>query len=71
MSRSGEWAEHVVIRAMSRMMQKQIWIVTSQESSTKAGYLLNKVGGPEDENYPGEPFLLGHLGEYHYISLGE
>ncbi|KAL3887952.1 hypothetical protein ACJMK2_000337 [Sinanodonta woodiana] len=66
MARDGEWVDHVVVVAMARMLQMDIMIVTSSPSS-----------GPEDiivwvegqTAFQGNPILLGHVWESHYLSL--
>ena len=67
MAQNGTWADHIAIQATAKLLKHDIWIVTSQEQSTKQGWLMNKIECGEKN----EPFLLGHLGEYHYCSLGE
>ena len=61
------WADHVVVVATARLLKHDIWVVTSQKESIRQGYRLSKIkcGSPR-----GEPFVLGQLGEYHYLSLG-
>ena len=54
MAQDGTWADHVVIQATSTLLKHDIWIVTSQEQSTKQGWLMNKIECGESN----EPFLL-------------
>ncbi|KAL3887640.1 hypothetical protein ACJMK2_000036, partial [Sinanodonta woodiana] len=48
MARDGEWADHVVVVAMARIVI--VWVV----GQTK---------------FQGDPILLGHVWESHYMSL--
>ena len=71
MSRTGTWVDAVVVRGMARMLGRDLHIVTSQEDSTRQGYIVNKIlacysSAPSVES----PLLLGRIGEQHYISLG-
>jgi hypothetical protein len=68
----GTWADAVAIQGMARLLGRDIHIVTSQENSTELGYLVNKIlaGQATDSLIPQMPLLLGHIGEQHYISLG-
>ena len=65
--KNGVWADHVVMQAMSRLLQRDIWVVTSQKSRTEKGALIEKM----ESGCQGDPMLLGHLGEFHYWSLGK
>ena len=65
--RNGVWADHIVIQAMARMLQRDIWVVTSQKSRTEKGNLIEKM----ESGCQGDPMLLGHLGQFHYWSLGK
>lgn len=73
MKESGTWADAIAIQGMARMLGHDIHIVTSQEQSTKQGYLLNKVQARElpSDSHSKLPLLLEYVGEQHYISLGK
>ena len=69
MSKRGTWVDEADVQGMARMLGRSLHIVTSQEQSTKQGYLVNiitanSISGTRD------PLLFGHFGEQHYISLG-
>ena len=49
-------------------MTQDIHIVTSQQSSEDKGYMVHKIRTSEDHD-DDKPLLIGHLGEYHYVSL--
>lgn len=66
-ARNGEWADHVVIQALARMLKRDIWVVTSERSKTDAGRLIEKI----ESGFNGDPILVGHVGQLHYISLGK
>lgn len=53
------------------MLNIDIWIVTSKKQSTSSGYLVTKILGGElgNDRCGAKPFLLGQLGEYHFVSL--
>ena len=68
MARNGTWADAVAVQATARLMKREIWIVTSTEQSAEHGWLINKI---ESESENSTPFLLGHLGENHYCSVGK
>lgn len=65
MSHNGIFADECVIRAMACCLQKDIYIVASSENPE---YLWTAI---EATRSTGSPFLLGHLGELHYVSLGK
>ena len=69
MERNGTWADAIAIQAAARFFKREIWIVASTKQSEEFGWILNKIesGSSEDS----DPFLLGHLGEHHYCSVGE
>jgi len=75
MSRSGQWVDAVIVQAMARMLNKDIFIVTSLEASTALDYLSNVIPGGKNgarvttDDMINECILLGHVGEHHYISL--
>lgn len=67
MSCNGTFADECVIRMISRCLEKDIFIVSSSESTDYMWTLINaNINGSV-----GSPFLLGHLGELHYVSLGK
>ncbi|KAL3889413.1 hypothetical protein ACJMK2_001757 [Sinanodonta woodiana] len=66
MARDGEWADHVVVVAMARMLQMDIMIVTSSPSSGPEDNIVWVVGKTAFQE---NPILLGHVWESHYISL--
>ncbi|KAL3888019.1 hypothetical protein ACJMK2_000403, partial [Sinanodonta woodiana] len=66
MARDGEWADHVVVVAMARMLQMDIMIVTSSPSSGPENIIAWVVG---QTAFQGDPILLGHVWESHYMSL--
>lgn len=49
------------------MLERDIWVVTSNKARTERGNLIEKM----PSGHEGEPMLLGHLGEWHYWSLGK
>ena len=70
MAKNGVFADHFELSAVSRMLKRKLWVVTSQEQpSSGRGNLMTKV--EEEADYPGDPILLGHIGNFHYISLGK
>ncbi|KAL3887766.1 hypothetical protein ACJMK2_000159 [Sinanodonta woodiana] len=66
MARDGEWADHVVVVAMARMLQIDIMIVTSSPVSGPESVIVWVVG---QTAFQGDPILLGHVWESHYMSL--
>ena len=67
MRKATTWVEPWTIHATSRLLGRNINIVTSKMSSTTTDYRMSKIEHPSNR---GEPFLLGHLGEHHYVSVG-
>ncbi|KAL3889132.1 hypothetical protein ACJMK2_001486, partial [Sinanodonta woodiana] len=65
-ARDGECADHVVVVAMARMLQIDIMIVTSSPSSAPENIIVWVVGKTD---FQGDPILLGHVWESHYMSL--
>ncbi|KAL3889371.1 hypothetical protein ACJMK2_001715, partial [Sinanodonta woodiana] len=65
MARDKEWADHVVVVAMAKMLQMDIMIVTSSPSSGPENivWVVGKTAFQDD------PILIGHVWEYHYLSL--
>ncbi|KAL3889191.1 hypothetical protein ACJMK2_001539, partial [Sinanodonta woodiana] len=66
MARDGEWADHVVVVAMARMLQMDIMIVTSSPSSGPENIIVWVVGKTDFQE---DPIILGHVWESHYMSL--
>ncbi|KAL3889145.1 hypothetical protein ACJMK2_001499, partial [Sinanodonta woodiana] len=66
MARDGEWADHVVVVAMARMLQMDIMIVTSSPSSGPENIIVWVVGKTDFQD---DPIILGHVWESHYMSL--
>ena len=66
LAKPGIFVDAVAVQAMARMKKRDILIVTSLELSTQQGYLVNELssGHPTDD-----PFILGLLGEEHYVSV--
>jgi len=73
MAQSGNWVDGVAVQAMARMLSKDLLIVTSMEISSSSGCLKNIIPGGIHSNQvstnESSCLLLGHVGEYHYISL--
>ena len=51
------------------MLGRHLHIVTNQEQSTKQGYSVNKITANSNSGTR-NPLLFGHVGEQHFISLG-
>ncbi|KAL3889410.1 hypothetical protein ACJMK2_001754 [Sinanodonta woodiana] len=66
MARDDEWADHVVVVAMARMLQIDIMIVTSSPLSGPENIIVWVVGKTDFQD---DPILLGHVWESHYMSL--
>ncbi|KAL3889408.1 hypothetical protein ACJMK2_001752 [Sinanodonta woodiana] len=66
MARDSEWADHVVVVAMARMLQIDIMIVTSSPLSGPENIIVWVVGKTDFQE---DPILLGHVWESHYMSL--
>ncbi|XP_068730864.1 uncharacterized protein [Montipora capricornis] len=61
MSRDGTWGDHIVLVALAHALSRKVVVVSSLVDSQ------NVVVEPD--NHHGEPILLGHLSEIHYVSL--
>ncbi|XP_076091292.1 nuclear GTPase SLIP-GC-like isoform X2 [Mytilus galloprovincialis] len=67
MSKNMEWADHVIVVTMARMLEQNIIIVTSSPDTDKDDSLVWVNGGEEcNEKLP---LLVGHYWETHYQSL--
>ncbi|KAL3888756.1 hypothetical protein ACJMK2_001116, partial [Sinanodonta woodiana] len=66
MAMDGEWADHVVVVAMARMLQIDIMIVTSSPLSSPEENIVWVIG---KTSFQDDPILLGHIWESHYVSL--
>ncbi|KAL3889517.1 hypothetical protein ACJMK2_001855, partial [Sinanodonta woodiana] len=66
MAEDGEWADHILVVAMARTLQRDIMIVTSAPASGNDDNVAWVVG---QDNFQGDPILLGHIWEHHYQSL--
>ncbi|KAL3889477.1 hypothetical protein ACJMK2_001817 [Sinanodonta woodiana] len=66
MAEDGEWADHILVVAMARTLQRDIMIVTSAPASGNDDNVAWVVG---QDNFQGDPILLGHIWEHHYESL--
>ena len=69
LGKEGTWAEAVAVQGSARMLGRDIHIVTSQPVSSAIGYLVNEISAGDDHHHD-DPFLMGHIGEQHYISIG-
>ena len=58
----------VAVKELAKLMG-HLHFMTSQEQSTKQGYLVNKITANSNSGTR-DPLLFGHVGEQHFISLG-
>ncbi|XP_033127023.1 uncharacterized protein LOC117124802 [Anneissia japonica] len=68
LSKDGTFVDEVAVRGMSRILNHDFQIVTSQRKSTEQGYLVTTI---HESSNPDGVMLFGHIGELHYISLGK
>ena len=61
MSGDGFWGDHIVLVVLAHALSRTVVVVSSLVDSQ------NVVVEPD--NHHGEPILLGHLSEIHYVSL--
>ena len=66
MSTEGEWADHIAVLATANVLEKDILVITSSPSSSPDDVMTWIVG---KEGFSGDPLLLGHIYENHYVSL--
>ena len=66
MTKDGEWADHVTVMVMTRILQMDIVIVTSVPGVPVEEAKVWVVGR---DGFSGEPLMLGHIHENHYESL--
>ena len=62
MSKDGTWGDHIVLVALAHALGRTIRVVTSLDTDCHQVIV-------EADNQEGEPLLLGHLSENHYVSL--
>ncbi|XP_033112562.1 uncharacterized protein LOC117113364 isoform X2 [Anneissia japonica] len=67
LSKDGTFVDETAIRGMSRILNHNFQIVTSQRKSTEQGYLVTTI---QESSNPDGVMLFGQIGELHYISLG-
>ncbi|XP_071154236.1 nuclear GTPase SLIP-GC-like isoform X2 [Mytilus edulis] len=67
MSKNMEWADHVIVVTMARMLEQNIIIVTSSPDTDKDDSLVWVNGGEKCNEK--RPLLVGHYWETHYQSL--
>ncbi|XP_033112565.1 uncharacterized protein LOC117113365 isoform X2 [Anneissia japonica] len=67
LSKDGTFVDETAIRGMSRILNYNFQIVTSQRKSTEQGYLVTTI---QESSNPDGVMLFGQIGELHYISLG-
>ncbi|XP_071146249.1 uncharacterized protein [Mytilus edulis] len=67
MEKDGQWADHVAVVAMARMLRHDIKILLSTPSSDDIKDRFSLIKGSEQPS--GEPLVLGHIFECHYVSL--
>ncbi|XP_033116666.1 uncharacterized protein LOC117116685 [Anneissia japonica] len=67
LSKGGTFVDEVAVRGLSRILNHNFYIVTSQRKSTEQGYLVTKI---KENSNPYGLMLFGQIGELHYISLG-
>ncbi|CAG2248504.1 unnamed protein product [Mytilus edulis] len=64
MERKGEWGDHMVLQGVSEVTHCRILVINSDLVKTE----LNPWHSTHDETQI-DIVLLGHMGEYHYVSL--
>lgn len=62
MSREGTWGDHLTIMALARVLQRNIWIVSS--SRDHGDHIVIETG-----NANADPLLIGYVCNNHYVSL--
>ncbi|XP_063409223.1 uncharacterized protein LOC134692681 [Mytilus trossulus] len=67
MEKDGQWADHVVVDAMARMLRHDIKILQSTPSSDDIKDRFSLIKGSEQTSQ--DPLVLGHIFECHYVSL--
>ncbi|VDI14538.1 Hypothetical predicted protein [Mytilus galloprovincialis] len=67
MEKDGQWADHVVVDAMARMLRHDIKILQSTPSSDDIKDRFSLIKGSEQPS--GDPLVIGHIFECHYVSL--
>ncbi|XP_033103349.1 uncharacterized protein LOC117106113 isoform X2 [Anneissia japonica] len=68
LSKDGTFVDETAIRGISRILNHNFQIVTSQRKSTEQGHLVTKI---QESSNPDGVMLFGQIGELHYISLGD
>ncbi|XP_033113099.1 uncharacterized protein LOC117113772, partial [Anneissia japonica] len=68
LSKDGTFVDETAIRGISRILNHNFQIVTSQRKSTEQGYMVTKI---QESSNPDGVMLFGQIGELHYISLGD
>ena len=66
MSKRSTWVDVVAVQGMAKMLGGNLHIVTSQEQSTKQGYLVNKITANSNSGTR-DPLLFGHVGEQSWL----
>ena len=66
MSKSGEWADHIIVMLTANLLQKDIMVLTSAPTSG-ANNNITWISCLEENT--GMPLMVGHIWENHYISL--
>ncbi|KAK3102149.1 hypothetical protein FSP39_009176 [Pinctada imbricata] len=66
MARSREWGDHLTLKALCEVLGRKIIVHNVQSSESFNTHEFLPEGSDEDGK---EHLFLGHLGEFHYISL--
>ena len=66
MSQPSQWGDHMILRAMSNMLGRHI-IVCNVRSDGEVSQ--HEIVPMDDSTSDRENLYLGHLGEFHYMSL--
>ncbi|XP_033758791.1 uncharacterized protein LOC117341070 [Pecten maximus] len=67
MSQDGEWGDHMMLQAVSQVTKKHIQVIhhDAERDWTVIEYKLT----PLDKSDKSDCLFLGHVGEFHYVSL--
>ncbi|XP_060077555.1 uncharacterized protein LOC132557086 [Ylistrum balloti] len=67
MSQDGEWGDHMVLQAISQVTKRNIQVI--HHDTERDWTVIEHKQTPADKTDKSDCLFLGHVGEFHYVSL--
>lgn len=67
MSQDGEWGDHMMLQAISQVTKRHIQVI--HHDAQRDWTVIEHKQKPLDQSDKSDSLYLGHVGEFHYVSL--